>query len=65
MTDEQVQLLKSLVDLQPIYNVLPILKSPSRYPPETVAFVRMKLKDVLKDLRSTAKHLAKELEETT
>jgi hypothetical protein len=64
MSPEEMSLVRPLVDVQPIYNLTVVLTSPGRVPPETQAFVRMKLREAARTMRETAQYIETKLRET-
>ncbi len=65
MAPEVMVLVKPLVDVQPVYNVMPLATNgPEAYGPEVRALVRTKLKEAAKSLRETARYIDKQLAES-
>lgn len=62
MAPEIFKLLSPLVDVQPVYDCLPVVQSDDEiYSPEMRAFLVVKLRESAKTLRRTAKHIEQEL----
>lgn len=62
---ELLQLIEPVVDVQPVYTLthVALADETSIYPPETRAYVRMKLREASKAMRAAARHIDKKLAE--
>lgn len=58
MTPEEFELVKPLVDVQPVYNLMLVVTAPEgSYDPELKAFACLKLRKAEKQLRTAAKYI--------